>query len=42
MIELEYTDRVKHVINMIDDNPIKQSYRCIPPSQYEEVRTAYN
>ena len=37
-IELGYTDRVKHVINTIDDNPIKQSYRRIPPSQYEEVR----
>ena len=36
--ELGYTDKVTHEIKLTDDKPIKQAYRRIPPSQYEEVR----
>lgn len=36
--DLGYTDRVKHEIPLIDDKPISQPYRRIPPTQFEEVR----
>ena len=38
-LELGYCTTMKHKINLTDDNPISQSYRRIPPSQYEEVKT---
>ena len=33
-----YTDRVRHRIPLVDDKPVAQTYRRIPPNQYEEVR----
>lgn len=36
--DLGYTDRVKHEIPLMDDKPISQPYRRIPPTQFEEVR----
>ena len=37
-LELGETDIVKHVIHLNDYTPFKESYRRIPPHQYEEVR----
>ncbi|XP_029902664.1 uncharacterized protein LOC115355879 [Myripristis murdjan] len=36
--DLGYTDRVKHEIPVVDDVPVSQPYRRIPPNQYKEVR----
>lgn len=36
--DLGYTDRVKHEIPVTDDIPVSQTYRRIPPNQFEEVR----
>ena len=36
--DLGYTDRVKHQIPLMDDVPVNQPYRRIPPSQYQEVK----
>ncbi|XP_028290920.1 uncharacterized protein LOC114454569 [Gouania willdenowi] len=36
--DLGYTDRVKHEIHLVDDAPVAQPYRRIPPTQYNEVR----
>lgn len=36
--DLGYTDRVKHEISLVDDTPVAQPYRRIPPNQVEEVR----
>lgn len=36
--DLGYTDKVKHEINLVDDVPVTQAYRRIPPTQYQEVR----
>ncbi len=36
--ELGFTDRVQHEISLVDDVPISQPYRRIPPTQYSEVR----
>ncbi|KAK3518538.1 hypothetical protein QTP70_001500 [Hemibagrus guttatus] len=35
--DLGHTDRVKHEIPVIDDIPVSQPYRRIPPNQFEEV-----
>ena len=37
--DLGFTDIVKHRIPTLDDTPVAQSYRRIPPSQYHEVKT---
>ncbi len=36
--DLGYTDKVKHEIPLVDDMPVSQPYRRIPPTQFEEVR----
>lgn len=36
--DLGYTDRVEHEIPLLDQTPISQPYRRIPPNQYKEVR----
>lgn len=36
--DLGYTDRVKHEISVVDETPVSQPYRRIPPTQYKEVR----
>lgn len=36
--DLEYTDRVKHEIPLVDETPVSQPYRRIPPNQYKEVK----
>lgn len=36
--DLGYADQVKHRISTVDDSPVSQPYRRIPPSQYEQVR----
>ncbi len=36
--ELGFSDRVQHEINLVEDVPISQPYRRIPPTQYSEVR----
>lgn len=36
--DLGYTDRVKHEIPVMDNIPVSQPYRRIPPNQFEEVR----
>lgn len=36
--DLGYTDKVKHEIPVIDETPVSQPYRRIPPTQYKEVR----
>lgn len=36
--DLGYTDRVKHEIPLVDETPVSQPYRRIPPNQYNEVR----
>ncbi|KAI3359260.1 hypothetical protein L3Q82_002779 [Scortum barcoo] len=35
---LRSTDKVKHEIKLVDDVPVTQPYRRIPPNQYEEVQ----
>ncbi|XP_073669344.1 uncharacterized protein [Paramisgurnus dabryanus] len=36
--ELGFSDKVQHKIHLVDDVPITQPYRRIPPTQYGEVR----
>lgn len=36
--DLGYTDQVEHEIPLLDQTPISQPYRRIPPNQYKEVR----
>ena len=36
--DLGYTDRVKHEIPVVDETPVSQPYRRIPPNQYKEVK----
>ena len=36
--DVGYTTTIKHRIRTIDDKPVVQPYRRIPPSQYEEVK----
>lgn len=36
--DLGYTDRVKHEIPLLDETPVSQPYRRIPPNQYKEVK----
>lgn len=36
--DLGYTDKVQHKIQLVDDIPVTQPYRRIPPTQYGEVR----
>lgn len=36
--DLGYTDKVKHEIPVVDETPVSQPYRRIPPNQYKEVR----
>ncbi|XP_062420887.1 uncharacterized protein K02A2.6-like [Pungitius pungitius] len=36
--DLGYTDTVKHEIPVVDETPVSQPYRRIPPNQYKEVR----
>lgn len=36
--DLGFTDKVKHEIKLIDDVPVTQPYRRIPPNQYKEVQ----
>lgn len=36
--DLGFTDQVKHEIPLVDQTPVSQPYRCIPPNQYQEVR----
>ncbi|PIK58620.1 hypothetical protein BSL78_04463 [Apostichopus japonicus] len=36
--DLGYTDTITHQIKLTDDVPVKQAFRRIPPSQFEEVR----
>lgn len=33
-----YTDQVKHEIPLLDETPVSQPYRRIPPNQYKEVK----
>lgn len=36
--DLSFTDRVRHKIKLVDDMPVAQPYRRIPPNQYNEVQ----
>ncbi|KAK7909832.1 hypothetical protein WMY93_014516 [Mugilogobius chulae] len=36
--DLGYTDHVQHEIPVVDETPVNQPYRRIPPNQYKEVR----
>lgn len=36
--DLGYTDQVEHEIPLLDQTPISQPYRRIPPNQYKEIR----
>ncbi|KAI3358312.1 hypothetical protein L3Q82_014755, partial [Scortum barcoo] len=36
--DLGSTDKVKHEIKLVDDVPVTQPYRRIPPNQYKEVQ----
>lgn len=36
--DLGYTDLIEHEIPLLDDVPIRQRYRRLPPSQYDEVK----
>lgn len=35
--DLGCTDLIAHEIPLVDDVPIRQRYRCIPPSDYDSV-----
>ncbi|KAK3544562.1 hypothetical protein QTP86_016933, partial [Hemibagrus guttatus] len=39
--DLGHTDRVKHEIPVINDIPVSQPYRRIPPNQFEEMVLVY-
>lgn len=36
--DLGFTDMITHQIRLTDEKPVKQAFRRIPPSQFEEVR----
>lgn len=36
--DLGYTEKISHEIHLVDDVPVTQAYRRIPPTQYKEVR----
>lgn len=36
--DLGYTDKITHEIHLIDNEPVTQPYRRIPPNQYKEVK----
>ena len=36
---LQYKDRVRHRIDLVDETSFKHRYRRIPPSMYDEVRS---
>ncbi|KAL7866995.1 hypothetical protein AOLI_G00148090 [Acnodon oligacanthus] len=36
--DLGYTDKVKHEIHLVDNEPVTQPYRRVPPNQYREVQ----
>ena len=36
--DVGYTDTIKHRIRTMNDDPVVQPYRRIPPTQYEEVK----
>lgn len=36
--DLGYTDQIRHEIPVLDEIPVSQPYRRIPPNQYKEVR----
>ncbi|KAL6485918.1 hypothetical protein MHYP_G00053100 [Metynnis hypsauchen] len=36
--DLGYTDQVKHEIHLVDNEPVTQPYRRVPPNQYREVQ----
>lgn len=36
--DVSYTDRVTHCIELTNETPIKQPYRCAPPAFYNEVK----
>ena len=40
--ELGCASQVKHSIQVMDDEPFKEWFRCIPPPLLEEVRTHVN
>jgi hypothetical protein len=37
--DIGYTTTIKHDIRTLDDQPVSQIYRRIPPLQYEEVKS---
>lgn len=37
--EISCTASIKHEIPLVDDKPVRQPFRRIPPSQYESVRS---
>lgn len=37
-LDMGYTSTVSHKIDTVDDKPVCQPYRRIPPSQYQEVK----
>lgn len=36
--DLGFADKVKHEINLVDEEPVAKPYRRIPPTQYREVQ----
>lgn len=40
--DLGCTDLISHDIPLVDDTPVKQRYRRIPPSEYEVVKEHIN
>lgn len=36
--DLGFPDQVEHEIPLVDETPVSQPYRRIPPNQYQEVR----
>lgn len=36
--DLGFSDKVQHEIHLVDDAPVSQPYRRLPPTQYGEVR----
>ncbi len=41
-VDLGCTNLVSHDIPLLDDVPVRQRYRRIPPSEYEAVKTHIN
>jgi len=40
--DLGCTNLISHVIPLLNDVPVRQRYRRIPPSEYEEVKAHIN